>query len=71
LHLSPAAIVLELSPYFDRLADLKRFDVRPPEDDKYLAETQTRYLLVYKARDLGAAHDEFCCRLGATVNQVR
>ncbi|GAQ86053.1 hypothetical protein KFL_002670115 [Klebsormidium nitens] len=71
LPLTPAAVVMELSPYFDRLADFKRFDVRPPEDDKSLAEAQMRYLLVYKARDLAIAHDEFCCRLGAAVNQIR
>lgn len=73
LHLSPAAILKELSSYFQKFSSQTRLLTLPAPHELPLKEAQDyqrQYLIVNHIGAIRAEHDDFSIRFASSVNQL-
>ncbi|XP_074559467.1 protein PIR [Curcuma longa] len=73
LHLSPAAIMKELSMYFQNFSSQNRLLTLPGPHEitpRELQDYQRRYLIVNHIGTIRAEHDDFSIRFASALNQI-
>ncbi|XP_026433653.1 protein PIR-like isoform X1 [Papaver somniferum] len=73
LHLSPAAIMKELSMYFQKFSTQARLLALPAPHELPPRETQDyqrRYLIINHIGAVRSEHDDFVIRFGSSMNQI-
>lgn len=73
LHLSPAAILKELSMYFPSFSSQTRLLTLPAPHEippREMQDYQRHYLIVNHIGTIRAEHDDFCIRFASAMNQI-
>ncbi|XP_024519238.1 protein PIR [Selaginella moellendorffii] len=74
LHLSPASMLKELSPYFRKVAAQSRLTSLPAPHElapREALEYQKEYLIIHHMPAIRFAHDEFCLHFAAAINKLQ
>ncbi|CAM6128500.1 unnamed protein product [Calypogeia fissa] len=74
LHIAPASMLKELSPYFRRFNLQARLLTLPAPHELNIREAveyQREYSIINHVSAIRAAHDDFCLRFAGVVNQLQ